>query len=320
MKRFLCTLTCVALLETFVFGAAESMVDLPRVATRDVTVSASQRATLDKFRADHRDSFLRGDLGPMAAHWADTVRVMPEYHPTLFGQANARAYYRAWFAHFEVTGCERTPINAIDLGPKVIEIGRFALTIAVKGQGQVHDLSGKYMEIWDETAGGRLELATVTWNFDRYPPIAQEFRFTGLSGVRQAMEAHLPIRDAVTFELGALLKLHEAAVVHRDGRVWAMHYTDDAVLLGNHQPAVEGRSAIDAHFARYVKDLSVFEKLDLRNDRADALGDHVIEYGSHVANWRRGDDSGVNTGKAIRVWRREPHGGLRILWSISMYD
>jgi ketosteroid isomerase-like protein len=320
MKRFLLALACAALLGKSAFGAAESSVDRREVAKRDVAVNAQQRALLDRFHADHRQSFLRGELEPMAAHWAEAVRMMPEYHPTLLGQAEARAYYRAWFAHFEVTGCERTTIDAIDLGSKLIEIGRFALTVAVKGQSRTHELNGKYLEIWDETADGGLELATVTWNFDRYPAIAEEFRFTGLPGVRQAMQAHLPIRDAVTFELGALLKLHEAAVVQRDDRVWAMHYADDAVLLGNHQPVVAGRSAIDAHFARYVKDLSVFEKLDLRNDRADILGDHVIEYGSHVANWRRGDESGVNTGKAIRVWRREPHGGLRILWSISMYD
>jgi hypothetical protein len=69
-----------------------------------------------------------------------------------------------------------------------------------------------------------------------------------------------------------------------------------------------------------VQHLPVFEKLDMRNDRIEVTGRYVIECASHVANWRNGESSGVNTGKNIRIWRREPDGALRIFLAIGMYD
>lgn len=319
MKRFLVTAICLGWFMTSTTGRGASA-GSDSATNQELAVSAAHRAMLERFGRDHRQAFLRGNVALLAPYWADGVRVMPEYHPTLMNKADAASYYRALFEHFTVTACDRTPLGAMDLGPKVVEIGRFSLTLGVRGQAEAHDATGKYLEIWDKTAGGGLALATVAWNFDRYPPFAQELRFTGLAGVRQAMQAHLPIDDPLTLDLAALLKIHELAVVEGNHRVWTMLYADDAVLLPNHHAAIEGREAIAGYLAAHEKELPVFEKLDLRHDRIDDLGRFAIEYGSHVANWRQGDSSGVNTGKAIRVWRRESHGGLRVLWSIAMYD
>ena len=64
----------------------------------------------------------------------------------------------------------------------------------------------------------------------------------------------------------------------------------------------------------------MFEKLDIRNDRIDEFDDVIVEYASHVANWRNGDSSGVNTGKNLRIWRRGPDHGLKIVLQIGSYD
>ena len=45
-----------------------------------------------------------------------------------------------------------------------------------------------------------------------------------------------------------------------------------------------------------------------------------MEYASHVANRRSGDHSGVNTGKNLKIWRREADGSLKIFRSIDMYE
>jgi hypothetical protein len=66
--------------------------------------------------------------------------------------------------------------------------------------------------------------------------------------------------------------------------------------------------------------MPIFEKLDVRNDRIDDLGNYVIEYASHIAIIRSGDFSGVSTGKDLAIWRREPNGALKIFRHITMYD
>ncbi len=70
----------------------------------------------------------------------------------------------------------------------------------------------------------------------------------------------------------------------------------------------------------HVKELPVFEELDIRNDRIDNLGTFVIEYASHIASWKNGDSSGVGLGKNIRIWRREADHSLKLFRAIGMYD
>jgi len=104
--------------------------------------------------------------------------------------------------------------------------------------------------------------------------------------------------------------LMEATVSQHDAKIWSQFYSDDGILFSKGNPLNEGRKAIDEYL----------EKLDIRNDEIDYLGTYVIEYASHVANWRYGESSGVNTGKNIRIWRRGPDGSLKMFRQIGSYD
>src|SRR5687768_16955577 len=141
------------------------------------------------------------------------------------------------------------------------------------------------MDIWEQTAG-KYSLLTHIWNTDSYPAIANELRLSDVPGVRTALEAHVPIKDNLSFELAALNKLHEVAITQGDDKVWSQFYADDAVLLANQGTILQGRAAIDEYFSRHVAGPTVFEKLDTRNDAIDPAGRFIIEYASHVANWR----------------------------------
>jgi len=112
----------------------------------------------------------------------------------------------------------------------------------------------------------------------------------------------------------------EVTITLHDPKIWAQFYADDGILFPNHRPFLDGRKAIDTHFEMHVKEIPVFEKLDIRNDRIDNLGEYVIEYASHIAVWRGGDYSGVGLGKDLRIWRREKDGSLKIFRHIGMYD
>lgn len=286
------------------------------------TLSSASAARMAEFQSAYAQAWMDGRLEPMLSHYAEQIRLMPEYHPTTFGRAHARAYFEALLQRFDVRTYAREPLQTFDLGSRIVQVGVFQTSIARRG-GEEHQIHGKYIDIWEVGRDGTLMIATHGWNFDRYPSIAEELRFTGVPSVRTAFQPRVRVEDNLSFELAARNALQEAALIQRDDRIWAQFYADDALLLPNHAAAVQGRAKIDAYLSEHSKALSVFEKLDVRNDRIDRIdpqGRYVIDYASHVANWRNGDSSGVNTGKNVRIWRREPDGTLKMICQIGMYD
>lgn len=303
-----------------VMSALLSMLLSQPVLAAEAAVPAAQRDWLAAYRTEVSRAVLDEKADRIVSRYAGNVRLMPPYHGSVFGRDNARAYHAALFERFDVRKYQREEVQTYDLGSRLVEVGRFAMTLEARNGGASHDISGGYMDVWEQVAGKPANLLTHVWNTDRYPDIANDLRFSDVPSVRIAFEAHVPIKDNLSFELAALNKLHEVAIVQRDDKVWARFFADDAVLVANHHGFVQGRAAIDEHLSRYVPNMSVFEKLDIRNDAIDAAGRFVIEYASHVANWRNGDSSGVNTGKNIRLWRREADGSLKMICGIGTYD
>ncbi len=280
---------------------------------------AGHAAWLAAYRSEVTRAVLGEKADQLASRYSSNVRLMPPYHGTVVGRDYARAYHAALFERFDVRKYHRDEVKTWDLGSRLVEVGRFTMTLAARG-GSSHEISGGYMDIWEQVAGKPVGLLTHVWNTDRYPDIANDLRFNAVPGIRTALEAHVPVKDNLSFELAALNKLHEVAITQHDPKVWSQFFADDAVLLANHDAIAQGRAAIDAYIAKHAPALPVFEKLDIRNDAIDPAGRFVIEYASHVANWRDGDSSGVNTGKNIRLWRRGPDGSLKMICGIGTYD
>jgi ketosteroid isomerase-like protein len=286
----------------------------------ETAVPAAQREWLAAYRTEVTRAYVDEKPDRIVSRYAGNVRLMPPYHGSVFGRDNARAYHAALFERFDVRKYQRDAVKIYDLGSRLVEVGRFTMTLAAGNGGASHDLSGGYMDIWEQVAGKPASLLTHVWNTDKYPDIANDLRFSHVPSVRTALEARVPIKDNLSFELAALNKLHEVAITQHDDKVWSQFFADDALLVANHHGFAQGREAIDEYLSRHAPELSVFEKLDIRNDAIDATGRFVIEYASHVANWRNGDSSGVNTGKNIRLWRREADGSLKMICGIGSYD
>jgi len=286
----------------------------------DTTVSREQRAALDAYRTATVRAYLDAKPDGIVRHLSETVRLLPAYQKTILGKADAASYYRAFLQRFAVSTYERQPIEVADIGQRVIEIGRFTMTVAVRGSAETHTLAGKYMDLWEKSASGKLALNTAAWNHDEYPKIADQLRFADVPAVHMALQARQPVAAGVGLELAANQKLQESVIIQHDGKTWALFYADDAILLANHGGVVSGRKALDEYTVEHAKGFPVFEKLDLRTHRIDDLGKYVVEYASGVANWRVGESSGVSLGKNILLWRRDSGGMLKIWRSISMYD
>jgi hypothetical protein len=104
---------------------------------------------------------------------------------------------------------------------------------------------------------------------------ADDLRFEEVPTVNVALQSHVRIDNQVRFELAALNRLAEVTISQHDARIWSQFYADDAMFIYSQHPIYRGRKEMDAFFEKHVKELPVFEKLDIRNDRIDDLGNYV---------------------------------------------
>ncbi len=286
----------------------------------DQGLDPAARAELDRFRSDYAEALVKGETQRTTARLADDIRLMPAYQWTVLGKSNAAVYYAAFLGRFQVREFRRELGGMADFGGRIGEYGTFKQTLVRRGTDEERHLEGKYLDLWTREADGGLRLSTQIWNYDQPLDFADELRFAEVPAVRTAFAAHVPVKAGISFELAALNELHGVAITQHDAGRWALFFADDAVLIPTYTGIRRGRAAIDEFIAAHAREMPVFEKLDIRNDRIDDLGAYVIEYASHVANWRSGDASGVNTGKDLRIWRREAGGGLRFFWQMGNYD
>lgn len=189
----------------------------------------------------------------------------------------------------------------------------------LKSDGRNFELKGKYIDLW-ERKGEQILLLTQAWNYDHAVNFGDQLKFADVPSVIIAYEAHLPVDNPVRFELAALNRLMEKSITEHDAKIWSQFYANDASWLYTGNSLVQGRKSLDHFFGAHVKEMPIFEKLDVRNERIDDLGNYVIVYASHIAIIRNVDFSGVFTGKDLAVWRREPNGSLKIFKHIGTYD
>ncbi|MEO5564504.1 MAG: hypothetical protein ABIR18_13745 [Chitinophagaceae bacterium] len=289
--------------------------------SQETKVNTTTLAYLEKFRADYTKTILDKNLRALEIYFSDNARLMPPYHKTVMGKNNVLIYYNAFLNHYDVKLYNRVETETLDLGSMIVAHGEFVMKLKEKTAIAEYELKGKYVDIWEKLPNGKLVLLTEGWNFDHNSEIEQKLRFNNEVPVADiAYQAHVPINNNISFELAALNSLMEATITRHDAKVWSQFYADDAIILTQRQPMVKGREEIDKYCEKHVKELPIFEKLDIRNDRIDDLGKYVIEYASHIAIIRDGDFSGVFAGKDLAIWRREPNGSLKIFRHIGMYD
>jgi ketosteroid isomerase-like protein len=282
-------------------------------------ISRQHRDALDAYRTAVADAYVTGDPKGAIRPLAESVRLLPAYQKAVLGKTDAATYYQAFLKRFEVSSYERSPIEVVDLGTRILEIGRFTMAMTPQGS-QAHTFTGKYMDLWEKSPSGALTLHTAAWNHDEMPKFADQLRFAEVPAVHMALQARVPVTAGIALELAALQKLEQSAIAQHDGKTWALFYADDAIALTNQGTVVSGRKALDEYFEKHAKALPVFEDLDLRTHQIDDLGDYVVEYSSGVVTWRRDEWSGVNLGKGILIWRRTDGGTPQIWRAISMYD
>jgi ketosteroid isomerase-like protein len=279
------------------------------------------RVYLKKFREDHVKSLLTKNPELLRKYYADSVRLMPPFQKTAIGKSQATAFYSAFNTRFTVRDYTRTELEILDLHGQILETGTFSIHVIMNKTGKEQILPGKYINLWIEPANGELRLLTEIWNYDQfYGEFHDQLRFDEVPGIYAALLPNVPITNSISFELAALNRLLDQTVTEHDADTWSLYYSDDAILLASYYPICQGKKAVDDYLNTHVKELPIFEELDIRNDRIDNLGTFVIEYASHIASWKNGKRSGVGLGKNIRIWRRDSDQSLKLFRSIGTYD
>ncbi len=304
----------------FLLLAVIGLTTFQAFAAPDGQADAKTIEFLRNFRSDYIKSILTKKPELVANYYAENLRLMPEFQMTIMGKSNALLYHQAFSKRFETQEYDRNQIETLDLGSKVVEFGLFTLKTKVRNNGEQHTIQGKYLDVWEKGENGQLTLITEAWNYNHVLPIEEKLRFEEVPTANIALAAHVPINSNISFELAALNRLAEVTITQHDAKIWSQFYADDAMLYYSRSPIYKGKKAIREFHEKHVKEIPVFEKLDIRTDRIDDLGNYVIEYASHIAIIRDGEYSGVGTGKNMVIWRREKGGSLKIFRGIAMYD
>lgn len=296
------------------------VINITSHAQLNTTPDSLTTACLKRYRQDFVKAITTGNPEIINGYCGPDVRLMTETQKTMIGKDNALCYYKSFLQRFSVMQYTRQEFEILDLGIRVIESGGFKEKLKLKSTGKEYEINGKYLNIWEQQPDGGLVLITETWNYNHRVEIADQLFFPEVPTVNVAMQSHLPVKDNITFELAALNTFQEKVITEHDAKCWSQFYADDYILFRIGNPLYRGRKQIDSFLEAHVKELPVFEKLAIRNDRVDNLGEYVIEWASHIAVVRNGDWSGVGTGKDIRIWRREKDGALKIIRGIGTYD
>ncbi|UZR97564.1 nuclear transport factor 2 family protein [Chondrinema litorale] len=292
----------------------------PRYSPRDLQADKQTIAFLDNFRSVYIKSMLENTPELLSSYYDEDVRLMPEFQKTIFSGEDAQAYFNAFAERFELEEYNREKIEILDLGKRVVELGNFTMKLKLKSNRKTYDLVGKYEQFWSKADGGKLSLITEAWNYNHAIEISEQLKFNEVPSTNVALQAHVTINDPISFELAALNKLMEEAIIKHDSKLWAQFYSDEGMFIYSFNPIYKGRKALDDFLEKHTAEMPIFEKLDIRNDQIDDLGEFVIEYASHTAIVKSGDYSGINTGKDLRIWRREGNGHLKIFRAMAMYD
>ena len=274
---------------------------------------------LNEFIRDYNQGMQSSDAEIIVKHYDKEMYLMPAFQKTLLGKENAFLYHKAFFDRFDILAYERENFETLDLGSQLCVLGEFKMKVRLKNENQVVELHGKYMDIWKKEQTD-ITLISEIWNYNHHTDLTEQLKFNEVPGTVLAYQGHLPINDNIRFEIASINHFTEEFIAHRDHNLWKQLYAKDAIALFSYKPVFKNKNALDQFIKDHVAELPIFEKLDIRNNYINDLGEYVVNYASHIANWRNSEYSGISTGKGIKIWRRAPNGTLKIVRQISTYD
>ncbi|WP_299212531.1 nuclear transport factor 2 family protein [uncultured Aquimarina sp.] len=302
------------LLLIFIFTSIQNI-----IAQTESIAKESIEVYLNKFIADYTKGMRGANPKLFEEYYDEDIRLMPAFQKTLLGKENASIYHKAFFDRFDILEYKRENLETLDLGSQLSVLGTFTMKVRLKNTEKIEELNGKYIDIWKKE-NSKLSLISQIWNYNHHTDLTEQLKFDNIPGTVLAYQGHLPVDNDIRFELAALNQFMEEFISHGDYKIWSQLYANDVLAMFSYKPIYRDKKSLDKFLKAHVAELPIFEKLDIRNNHIDDLGTYIVNYASHIANWRNDQYSGISTGKGIKIWRREPNGSLKIVRQIATYD
>jgi ketosteroid isomerase-like protein len=265
-------------------------------------------------------AFIDKKIDIIINHYDKEAICMPEFQPTVKGRDAIKEYYREILNRRQITSFDKAISEIIPLRNNIVEIGTFTTTYK-NIEGQTTTLNGKYLNIWALQANGDLKLKAESFGYLHHID-NPTLHLVKISKSNSYFKIPQPSEttDALAFQLKALNTLMEKSVWTRDGNLRAEFFTDDAIFMPFADSPKVGIKSIRTHLIDYNSYPVTIDTISIYSEYFEDCGDFAIEYPRFYVKWHTADNSGVGSGKGIRIWKREKNCSLKLYREIGIHD
>jgi ketosteroid isomerase-like protein len=286
-----------------------------------------QTNNIDKFKYNIEaknkqitEAFIDNKMEKIMIHFDKDAICMPEFQSTMKGKDAIKEYYAEILKRRQTTFFNKTILETIQLKNNIVEIGTFT-TDYQNIEGQKTTLKGKYLNIWILQPNGDLKLKAESFGYlhSIENPSAHLVKISKEHSTYKFPE-QLKTTSHLAFQLKALNTLMEKSVQTRDGNLRANFFTNDAIFMPFADSSKVGIKSIREHLIAYNSYPVTIDTISIYNEYFEDCDNFVIEYPRFYVKWYTSDNSGIGSGKGIRIWKREKNCSLKLYREIGIHD
>jgi ketosteroid isomerase-like protein len=264
--------------------------------------------------------FVDKNIEILINHFDEGAICMPEFQPSMKGTLAIKEFYRGIINRRQTISFNKIISETIQLKNNIVEIGTFT-TNYLDSEGIKTTLNGKYLNIWVLQSNRDLKLKAESFGY-LHRVENPTMHLVKLSNEYSAYKFSQRVETSndLSFQLLALNTLMEKSVRMRDGNLRTEFFTDDAIFMPFSDSSKVGIKSIRKHLIDYNSYPVKIDSIAIYNEYIEDCTNYVIEYPRFYVKWHTSDNSGVGSGKGIRIWRREKNCSLKLYREIGIHD
>ena len=136
-----------------------------------VQISAQNdlKEKLQKMNDESAKAQLEGDYDMLISGYTDDAISMPSYTPMMKGKEEIKNVMMKDKDSYKMNEFALTTLEAYESGNMVYEIGKYEITMTMKGMDNPIKDEGKYLTVYQKQDDGSLKIKAEIWNTDMNP-------------------------------------------------------------------------------------------------------------------------------------------------------
>ena len=127
----------------------------------------------DKINEINRElekNMLAGNVEGQLKFYSDDAYSLPNFSPMMHGKEEfLRAHEQGKAMEIKVKEFKLETVDILDGGNYIVEIGKYSMTMTMKGVPDPVEEAGKYLTVFEKQDDGSLKIIVDTWNADEPP-------------------------------------------------------------------------------------------------------------------------------------------------------